>query len=114
MNRLLISYLPVVAVSVFAADQIESRPDDPFFAKFNPAKAPRATGILKKGDRLAICGDSITGQKMYSRIIETYLAVCAPELEATAALTDKVRAPLAAAIRQAFVPVTHVIRIAPD
>jgi hypothetical protein len=31
--------------------------------------------------------------------------------EATAALTEKVRAPLAAAIKTAFVPVTHTIRI---
>src|SRR5260370_40087665 len=35
---------------------------------------------LKTGDRLAICGDSITEQRMYSRIIEDYLAMCAPEL----------------------------------
>ncbi len=33
------------------------------------------------GDRLALCGDSITEQRMYSRIIETYLTVCAPELK---------------------------------
>ena len=39
--------------------------------------------MLKKGDRLAICGDSITEQKMYSRIMETYLTVCVPELEIT-------------------------------
>ncbi len=37
--------------------------------------------LLKKGSRLAIVGDSITAQKMYSRIIETYLTVCAPELD---------------------------------
>ncbi|HEV2454706.1 MAG TPA: SGNH/GDSL hydrolase family protein, partial [Verrucomicrobiae bacterium] len=37
--------------------------------------------ILKKGDRLAICGDSITEQKMYSRIIEDYLTMCAPQLD---------------------------------
>src|SRR5688572_3356954 len=36
--------------------------------------------LLKRGDRLAICGDSITEQKMYSRVMETYLTVCAPEL----------------------------------
>ena len=36
--------------------------------------------LLKSGDRLAICGDSITEQKMYSRLLETYLTVCAPEL----------------------------------
>ena len=36
---------------------------------------------MKKGDKLAICGDSITEQKMYSRIMEDYLTVCVPELE---------------------------------
>src|SRR5258707_172960 len=39
--------------------------------------------MLKKGDRLAICGDSITEQKMYSRVIETYLTVAVPELDVT-------------------------------
>lgn len=38
---------------------------------------------LKKGDRLAICGDSITEQRMYSRIIEDYLTMCAPDLKVT-------------------------------
>jgi lysophospholipase L1-like esterase len=38
---------------------------------------------LRRGDRLAICGDSITEQKMYSRIMETYLTVCVPELGVT-------------------------------
>lgn len=46
------------------------------------AKAPRTTHLLvRQGDRLAICGDSITEQRMYSRILETYLTVCAPELQ---------------------------------
>jgi hypothetical protein len=72
------------AISVFAADSFESKPDEPYFAKFNPTKAPRPRGLLlKKGDRLAICGDSITEQKMYSRIMETYLTVCVPDLEIT-------------------------------
>src|SRR6516164_7588184 len=43
--------------------------------------SPRASQlVLKEGDRLAICGDSITEQKMYSRIIEDYLTMCVPEL----------------------------------
>lgn len=37
--------------------------------------------ILKKGDRVAILGDSITQQKKYSRFIEMYLLTCVPELE---------------------------------
>ena len=64
-----------------AAAPLQPKPSDPFFEKFTSLVAP-APGklLLKTGDRLAICGDSITEQKMYSRIIETYLTVCAPEL----------------------------------
>ena len=58
--------------------------NETYFAKFHPAKAPKPHGlVLKKNDRLAICGDSITEQKMYSRIVETYLTVCTPELNIT-------------------------------
>jgi lysophospholipase L1-like esterase len=54
------------------------------FEKFEPKKAPAPKGLmLKQGDRLAICGDSITEQKMYSRIMETYLTVAVPELNIT-------------------------------
>lgn len=60
----------------------ETKPDHEAFAVFNPRKAPSADGLLlRKGDRLAICGDSITEQKMYSRIMETYLTVCVPQLD---------------------------------
>ncbi len=49
---------------------------------FKPTPAPSPDGLLlKKGDRLAICGDSITEQKMYSRLIEDYLTACTPELK---------------------------------
>jgi len=52
--------------------------------KFKPKPAPKPAGlVLKEGDRLAICGDSITEQKMYSRLIEDYLTVCVPELHVT-------------------------------
>jgi lysophospholipase L1-like esterase len=37
--------------------------------------------ILEKGDTVAIVGDSITEQKIYSRFMETYLLACVPELE---------------------------------
>ena len=37
--------------------------------------------VLKKGDRLAIIGDSITEQKLYSKFIETYLLACYPDLQ---------------------------------
>ena len=61
--------------------EYEEKPDDPYFRKFNPRKAPAYSDLLlRKGDRLAIIGDSITEQKIYSRIIETYLAACRPDL----------------------------------
>ncbi len=71
--------------TVFAADDaLEVKPGDAFFAKYEPVKAPEPSGLmLKRGDRLAICGDSITEQKMYSRIMETYLTVATPELGIT-------------------------------
>ncbi|MEJ0090892.1 MAG: SGNH/GDSL hydrolase family protein [Limisphaerales bacterium] len=62
-----------------------SKSIDPYFEKFAPVKAPAPDGLLlQPGDRLAIIGDSITEQKMYSRIIETYLTVCVPQLKVTA------------------------------
>jgi len=41
-----------------------------------------AEPVIKKGGRLAIAGDSITEQKIYSKYLETYFLVCAPELDA--------------------------------
>jgi hypothetical protein len=68
-------------VEAAAPKLLPAKPADPYFAKFEPLPAPQPAGLaLKKGDRLAICGDSITEQKMYSRIMETYLTVCVPEL----------------------------------
>lgn len=60
----------------------ETKPDHEAFNVFNPRRAPEADSLwIREGDHLAICGDSITEQKMYSRIIETYLTVCVPELK---------------------------------
>ena len=36
-------------------------------------------GGLQAGDKVAICGDSITEQKIYSAMIETYLIACQPQ-----------------------------------
>ncbi|MGB7343954.1 MAG: SGNH/GDSL hydrolase family protein [Pirellulaceae bacterium] len=64
--------------------EYETKPDDAEFAKFNPRKAPQPGPLMvRKGDALAVIGDSITEQKMYSRIMETYFTVCVPELEVT-------------------------------
>lgn len=84
-TNLLAVLLLSIAPAVFAADALETKPNDPFYEKFQPKKAPQpAALVLQKGDRLAIIGDSITEQKQYSRIMETYLTVCVPELEITA------------------------------
>lgn len=56
----------------------------PVLPDYVPTPAPEPSHlVLKTGDRLAICGDSITEQKMYSRIIEDYLTMCVPELKVT-------------------------------
>ena len=78
---LLLQQLPGVTR---AADYVP-KPTNSYFAKFNPRKAPAPGSLLlKEGDTLAIIGDSITEQKMYSRLIETYLTACTPELKITA------------------------------
>lgn len=43
-----------------------------------PLAARAADPVLKSGDMLAICGDSITEQKIYSAFIEDYLLMCKP------------------------------------
>jgi len=76
--------LPAVATATPpTAVPLESKPADSYFDDYSPVQAPKAEGLLllRKGDRLAILGDSITQQKMYSRLIETYLTVCVPDLE---------------------------------
>jgi len=81
------SFLLILGLSlltVLARPPLQTKPYDPSFAKFQPYQAPTPRGLLlKPGDRLAICGDSITEQKMYSRIMETYLTVCVPQLGVT-------------------------------
>src|SRR5258706_7661005 len=44
-----------------------------------------AQSVLKPGDMVAICGDSITEQKQYSVFIEDYLVMCQPEANLRAA-----------------------------
>jgi lysophospholipase L1-like esterase len=82
---LLAAVFAVFCAANLPAADFEPKPGDASFAKFEPVKAPALTGLLlQPGDRLAIIGDSITEQKMYSRIIETYLTVCVPDLKITA------------------------------
>ena len=83
-QRLALPLLALLAASSVALAEIAPLPADPYFAPFKPLVAPKPAGLqLQKGDRLAICGDSITEQKMYSRLMETYLTACVPELEVT-------------------------------
>jgi lysophospholipase L1-like esterase len=56
----------------------------PELAVYQLDPAPETTApLLQKGDRLAICGDSITEQKRYSVLLETYLTACLPEMDVT-------------------------------
>lgn len=81
MRHKILSALFTVAIVATSFAATENKPDDPYFAKFNPTKAPKPSHLLlKHDDRLAICGDSITEQRMYCRIMETYLTVAMPEL----------------------------------
>ncbi len=73
----------LVAAAPLRAQTYMSLPADPYFERFHlltPPPPPRQP-VLHGGDRLAICGDSITEQRMYSRIMETYITVALPELE---------------------------------
>jgi hypothetical protein len=84
MRSKFIALLTLFTAVVALADSYEAKPQDPAFEKFKLLKAPKVSGLmLRQGDRLAICGDSITEQKMYSRIMEDYLTMCVPELGVT-------------------------------
>ncbi|EEF61039.1 SGNH/GDSL hydrolase family protein [Pedosphaera parvula] len=80
-SKIVFSFTGLFVCSAALAQPIDTKGNDSYLAKFNPSPAPAAKKqLLRKDDRLAICGDSITEQKMYSRIMETYLTVCQPEL----------------------------------
>lgn len=74
----------LATLSSLAARDLMPRPDDAYFQPYEAFKPADSPGLyLKEGDRLAICGDSITEQKMYSRLLETYLTACVPQLKVT-------------------------------
>lgn len=84
MRTKLVLLLSLAACACGPAQTYESKPAGPYFDQFQPLKAPTTRGLaLRQGDRLAICGDSITEQKMYSRMMEDYLTMCVPELKVT-------------------------------
>ena len=74
----------IAGLSLLILLPFHSSASDPLSDKFKPLPAPQSGSLmLQTNDRLAICGDSITEQKMYSRIIEDYLTVCVPDLHVT-------------------------------
>ncbi len=74
----------IAGLSLLILLPFRSSASDPLSEKFKPLPAPQPGSLmLQTNDRLAICGDSITEQKMYSRIIEDYLTVCVPDLHVT-------------------------------
>jgi lysophospholipase L1-like esterase len=82
------SKLIALSLGLFAATAAvvcaEAPAPNSFLAPYHPKPAPAVKkNLLKVGDRLAICGDSITEQRKYSRIMETYLTVCVPDLQIT-------------------------------
>jgi lysophospholipase L1-like esterase len=82
MRAGLIFLFGLLPFTVVASPQLEAKPDAAYFEKYQPIKAPTPSGlVLKMGDRLAICGDSITEQRMYSRLMEDYLTMCVPQLK---------------------------------
>lgn len=50
-------------------------------SSFTSAQESAKGSVLKKGHRVAIVGDSITEQKLYSKFIETYLTLCLSDLD---------------------------------
>ena len=71
-----------VTLTAAAADDTSS--NSALMSGFMPIAGPQPTHlILRRGDHVAICGDSITEQKMYSRIMEDYLTMCVPQLNVT-------------------------------
>ena len=81
MHRLL---LLALVPSLLLAREPSKLPADPHFNIYQLDPAPEAGPLmLEKGDRLAICGDSITEQKRYSLVIEAYLIACMPDLAVT-------------------------------
>ena len=82
--RIFILVLAALSAPLFNSGALALESAAEILAAYHPVPAPAATGLLlKPGDRLAICGDSITEQKRYSRILEDYLTVCLPELRVT-------------------------------
>jgi len=76
--------LGFLTLTLTAAAADETNSNSARLSEFMPVAGPQPTHlILRRGDHVAICGDSITEQKMYSRIMEDYLTMCVPQLNIT-------------------------------
>jgi hypothetical protein len=75
-------FIPLVVALPLSARELPPLPADLSAYVLEPAPDTTAP-LLVKGDRLAICGDSITEQKLYSVLLETYLTACLPEMDVT-------------------------------
>jgi lysophospholipase L1-like esterase len=80
----LAAVLGLAASAALQARALQEKPADAFFERYEVVAAPKPAGlVLRTGDRLAICGDSITEQRQYSVLLEAYLTACLPELGVT-------------------------------
>jgi lysophospholipase L1-like esterase len=83
-SPLRLALLPLLLIWTCSAGARELPATPAALAEYALEPAPQSlTGQLKTGDRLAICGDSITEQRQYSVILEAYLTACVPELQIT-------------------------------
>jgi lysophospholipase L1-like esterase len=72
-----------LCLGLTACQRYEARPDV-VPADYVGLQAPKTTTLLlQKDDRLAICGDSITEQKMYSLLVEAYIVAARSDLHVT-------------------------------
>jgi len=72
-----------LCLALVGCQQHQPRPDS-VPADYVGALAPKTPALLlEKGDRLAICGDSITEQRMYSLLMEAYIVAARSDLHVT-------------------------------
>jgi lysophospholipase L1-like esterase len=73
----------LLCLGLVGCQQYQARPEI-VPADYVGLQAPKTAALLlQKDDRLAICGDSITEQKMYSRIMEAYITAARSDLHVT-------------------------------
>lgn len=77
------SALLLLCLGLVGCQQYQARPEivPPEYVGLLAPKTPAL--LLQKGDRLAICGDSITEQRKYSVLMEAYLTAARSDLHVT-------------------------------